>query len=125
MLSFSRIFRVCRLLTMNVSVVATAWAQSPLTCCNDVEQVALPKHLSNLGHWRLGGGLGLSQQYQGQRNDQSLYLGAGLQTTLNVDYFLGHHWGIGATLGFENLSVRDQYVQLAYQDPSVPSNFVP
>ncbi len=126
MLSYPRIFRVCWLLTMIVgSVVTTAWAQNPLTCCNDVKQVELPKSLSNLGHWRLGGGVGLSQQYQGQRNDQSLYLGAGFQTTLNVDYFLGHRWGIGATLGFENLSVRDQYVQLAYQDPSVPANIVP
>lgn len=126
MLLYHRIFRVCWLLPVIVaSVVATAWAQSPLTCCNDVAQVPLPKYLSNLGHWRLGGGVGLSQQYQGQRNDQSLYLGAGLQTTLNVDYFLGRHWGIGATLGFENLSVRDQYVQLAYQDPTIPANFVP
>jgi hypothetical protein len=78
-----------------------------------------------LGHWRLGGGLGVSQQYQRQRTDQSLYLGRGLQTTLNAEYFLRHHWGLGATLGFENLSVRDQYVQLVYQNAAVPTNFVP
>lgn len=100
-------------------------AQDPLTCCNNPAPVLLPKRLSNLGHWRLGGGLGVSQQYQRQRSDQSLYLGRGLQTTLNAEYFAGHHWGIGATLGFENLTVRDQYVRLVYQDAAVPLSLVP
>ena len=54
-----------------------------------------------------------------------MYLGSGLQTTLNAEYFAGHHWGIGTTLGFQNLGVRDQYVQLVYQDATVPASFVP
>ncbi len=102
-----------------------ALAQVPLNCCNNPPPASQPTRLTNLGHWRLGGGLGVSQQYQRKGSDQSLYLGRGFQTTLNADYFLGHHWGIEATLGYQSLTVRNQYVSLIYQDAAIPANFVP
>jgi hypothetical protein len=102
-----------------------AQAQEPLTCCNNVTPVSIPKRLSNLGHWRMSAGLGQGIQYQRHRSDQSLYLGQGLQTALTGEYFAGHHWGIRAMVGFQNLRVEDQYVRLVYQDSRVPPDLVP
>ncbi|TAE24138.1 MAG: hypothetical protein EAZ91_20990 [Cytophagales bacterium] len=102
-----------------------AQAQDPLTCCNNVAPVSLPKRLSNLGNWRMSLGVGGGLQYQRKRSDQSLYLGQGSQLSLTGEYFMKHHWGIRAMVGFQNLGVENQYVRLVYQDSRVPPDLVP
>lgn len=113
------------ILLLLLTLQAQAQAQDPLTCCNNSSPVSLPKRLSNLGNWRMSAGVGEGMQYQRLRSDQSLYLGRGPQLSLMGDYFMRHHWGIRAMVGFQNLGVENQYVRLVYQDSRVPPDLVP
>lgn len=66
--------------------------------------------------WRVSGSAGYHRLLpKGYAND-NLYLTHGFQVNLSTDYFVGRYWGLGVSMGYQNLSVSDLYKK----DPGIP-----
>ena len=66
--------------------------------------------------WRVSGSAGYHWLLpKGYLND-NLYLTQGFQATLSTDYFVGRYWGLGVSIGYQNLAVSDLYKK----DPAIP-----
>lgn len=66
--------------------------------------------------WRVSGSAGYHWLLpKGYLND-NLYLTQGFQATLSTDYFVGRYWGLGVSMGYQNLAVSDLYKK----DPAIP-----
>ncbi|AKD56066.1 outer membrane beta-barrel protein [Spirosoma radiotolerans] len=75
--------------------------------------------------WRMSGSAGYHRLLpKGYAND-NLYLTHGFQASLSTDYFVGRYWGLGISMGYQNLAVSDLYKK----DPGIPKfptpRFVP
>ncbi|GAB3769483.1 hypothetical protein GCM10028818_05610 [Spirosoma horti] len=66
--------------------------------------------------WRVSGSAGYHRLLpKGYAND-NLYLTHGFQTSLSADYFVGRYWGLGISMGYQNLAVSELYKK----DPGIP-----
>jgi len=101
-----------------LGLVGQARAQDSLLYANNAIALTQPASSSApaVSKWRLSGYGGYLQLGQKGYLDQNLYLTKGVHASLTADYFLGRHWGLGVMLGYQRLSVSDEY----RKDPSIP-----
>lgn len=66
--------------------------------------------------WRLSGSAGYNRLLPKGYANENLYLTQGFQASLSADYFPGRYWGLGVSMGYQNLSVSDAYKK----DPGIP-----